>query len=374
MRLQRFSTRLLIALGAALVMGGCMRMVSNSGDVVSSSGTGNEIELHDLQPDSDGATHLAGTWTGEFRRESDSYIQIRVVSKSGGSTSVCCYGSSERGAQDVIRANGPVHLVINRDAGTLTFEGTTEKSHGTGTVSFEPDPAYVTEVSKLTGETLTPKRTLELALADLQLDYVRGIESAGYATSTSELLGLKFSGVTVQYAVALRDAGYDFKAEDLRSLRFSGVDAEWAKKLRSGGYHFDANDLRNLRFSGVDADDAVKFRKAGYELSANELRNLRFSGVSAEYAAAFAEAGYKFTPENLRKLRFSGVPDDYAAELKKAGYDFSAEQLTRLRFSGVPADYATALAVPDRKMLTAEQLINLRMRGVDSEAARQLRE
>ena len=78
-------------------------------------------------------------------------------------------------------------------------------------------------------------------------------------------------------------------------------------------------------------------------------------------------------PKETGSVRL-GVPDDYAVELKKAGYDFNAGQLTRLRFSGVPADYAVALAVPDRKMLTSEQIIDLRMRGVDAETARTLRQ
>jgi hypothetical protein len=375
MRLGKRGAACVLLIGALL--SGCVFTSSTEYSVVSgSAGSGsNEIEIRDFADSSTSPTRLAGKWDARSQRGNSDFVQIKLVTTHNGSTNVSNYGSADRDQlKKLTHDNGPVHVTVGREAGTLTFDGAVKDGHGSGEVTFDADPNYLAEMGKLTGETITARRALELSLVDLRLDYARRMADAGYRFSTDELLGLKFAGVSADDAKKFRDAGYQFSADDLRGLRFGGVDASWAKKLRDAGYDFSASDLRSLRFGGVDADDAARFRRAGYRLSADELRGLRFTGVSASYAADLAAAGYKFTPEELSRLRFTGVGEDYAVALKKAGYEFSAEQLARLRFSGVSSDYACDVAIPGRANLSADELINLRRRGIDAETVRKLRQ
>jgi hypothetical protein len=359
---------------AAMV--GCMRFTTSEFTSTSSSNQ-THVEIRDLKPQPGSETRLAGTWTSKLdrsNRDSD-FVVVDLVERSAGSSSSSGYGWTSKDFDPLLRsADGPVHAVVHREAGTLTFDGTMADGRGSGDVVWEPDGWYLKEMSRLTGETITSRRALELGLIGLEVRYVQQIVDAGCKATTAELVSLKFAGVSSDYVAGFYKAGYTFDANDLRSLRFAGVDPGWAKSFHDAGYNFSADELRSLRFAGVDSDGAARFRAAGYKLSADDLRTLRFSGVPADYAAALAAAGYKFTPDELRSLRFAGVGEDYAVELKKAGYTFSADELRHLRFSGVSTDYASELVVAGKHNLSADELIQLRHRGIDAETIRKLRQ
>src|SRR5207248_43553 len=162
-----------------------------------------------------------------------------------------------------------------------TFDGSADgKSRGSGDVVWEAGANYLTEMSKLTGETITARRALELAMANLELSYARGMADAGYKFSTADLLSLRFGGITPEYAAALADAGYKFSPDELRRLRFAGVGDEFAVALKKAGYNFSAEDLAKLRFSGVSADYACDLAVPGKQnLSADEIVSLRRRGI-----------------------------------------------------------------------------------------------
>jgi hypothetical protein len=333
-----------------LAGGGCAPVENGAVSPAGGAGSGNQIEVRDLHADPGNPLRLGGTWSASFDLRESHSLQVAVLSKAddarGNETTTFSFGMGGSEADGLLSgADGPVHTRVVRDAGTLTFDGHVAGGKGSGKLTFDADPEYVKTIADQTGETVSPEHALELALIGLPMEYVRKIESAGYKASVSDLISLRFAGVKADGAVAFHDAGYAFSVNDLRSLRFAGVAPEYAAQLKHAGYNLDANQLRALRFAGVGAEFAVELRQAGYQFSGDELRNLRFAGVSSSDAA----------------------------ELKKAGYNFSAEELRRLKFSGVSADYAVAAAVPGRSHLSADQLIHLRMRGVDALTLRKLR-
>src|SRR5687767_7958829 len=331
-----------VGLGVLIVTGVVVGCVAVSREYVrhSHSSSGNWVELSNLAPA--GANRLTGTWTGKLAEPRDAVTQLKLTTREAGSKrSISSSTVDHEGGRFKLPESGPVQLVLQRDAGTITLDGSMQDARGGGSVAFDADADYLREMSAVAGgEAISTSKALELALFDLRLDDARQIAGAGYKVSVGDLLSLKFAGITADYAVGMRQAGYDFSVNDLRSLRFGGVDVDSARTFRDAGYTFDADDLRKLRFSGVHSDYAKAFAGAGYTLTADELRTLRFAGVPADYAAELNAAGYRFTPDELRTLRFAGVPADFAADLKKGGYDFGADDLRRLRFSGVPADYA----------------------------------
>lgn len=349
---------------------GCVRFATTN---FSSSTTDNRVEVRDLKPTVESETRLVGTWSSKSERPGE-YAQIDIIDRDANSTRSAGYGWPTKEINDLFRGPGPVHATIRREAGTLTFDGTVADDKGSGNVTWEPDGWYLKEMSRLTGETLTSRRALDLGLIGLEVSYAKQIEEAGCKASISDLISLKFAGVSADYVAGFHQAGYSFDADALRSLRFAGVEPSWAKPFKDAGYEFTADDLRSLRFSGVDSEDAARLRRADYRLSADELRSLRFSGVPADYAASLAGAGYKFSPDELRSLRFAGVGEDFAVELKKAGYNFSADELRHLRFSGVSADYANDLVVSGKQNLSADELIQLRRKGIDADTIRKLRQ
>jgi hypothetical protein len=372
-----FRNRLLGSVTLLLAtMVGCMRFTTTEFASTSSSSQ-THVEIRDLKPQAGSETRLTGTWTSKLDRQNSSsdFVVVDLVERSGGSSSTSGYGWTSKDFDSLLRsADGPVHAVVHREAGTLTFNGTIKDGRGSGGVVWEPDGWYLKEMSRLSGETITSRRALDLGLIGLEVKYAQEIVDAGCKATTNELVSLKLAGVSADYVAGFYKAGYKFDADDLRSLRFAGVDPSWARPFHDSGYNFSADELRSLRFAGVDSDDAAKFRAVGYKLSADDLRTLRFSGVPADYAAALATAGYKFTPDELRSLRFAGVGEDYAVGLKKAGYNFSADELSHLRFSGVSSDYASELVVAGRHNLSADELIQLRHRGIDAETVRKLRQ
>ena len=167
------------ALGLAVCTGGgggCVR-VGSSTILAGQVTNGNDIELRDLKADPDNAMRLTGGWSGQIAQTGNSYIRVRYARGTpGGGTSSVSSSVGGREAEPLIQADdGPVHSVIHRDAGTLTLDGTVARGRGSGTTTFDADPAYVNEVSVQTGETVTPQRALELALVDLPLDFVKKV-------------------------------------------------------------------------------------------------------------------------------------------------------------------------------------------------------
>jgi beta-lactamase regulating signal transducer with metallopeptidase domain len=211
-----------------------------------------------------------------------------------------------------LTAGPEVRFELRRDAGTFRFEGRFEGgggevAQGTGSFTFEGNPAYIGQMANL-GYALRDDRLMEYAAFDVSYTYALGLLDLGYGKLTGErLLDLRIRGVTPEFIQEIGEAGYrELSPERLVEFRINGIDSkvirEWA--------HAGLGDLRDERQLRLDLTSAFiqEMADAGYrDLSPQRLSEFRFHGIDAEFVRKAASEGYRdLSPEELLELKITG--------------------------------------------------------------------
>jgi len=102
---------------------------------------------------------------------------------------------------------------LARDAGTFVFEGDIERAagrlEGSGRWYFEVSDGYNQELTRLEFDKPSKEKSFELAIHDVTLDFVRGLDKAGHrGFSLSKLVELRLHDVTTEYVQELAGLGY----------------------------------------------------------------------------------------------------------------------------------------------------------------------
>src|SRR5690606_13852112 len=101
---------------------------------------------------------------------------------------------------------------------------------------------------------------------------------------------------------------------------------------------------------------------------------LHRAAISPQAVEVFQQAGYAPDARTLIALKQAGVQPADALALREAGYDFSLRDLMLLAKWRVPASFALALASEAYQHLSADQIVNLRLRRITPEMVRLLRQ
>jgi beta-lactamase regulating signal transducer with metallopeptidase domain len=358
-----------------------------------------------------GASDLSGTW--EVRLSADgatAHLTVRTAHSSHGETLPTAQLESLAGAR-IAGAGGPVHFSIRRDAGTFVGDGTCRAGVCAGTATFEPDPAFGSELAKrgigMASPHLSNSDALQMAIHDVGFEFLDQIARDGYAkpdiqglvraaqhgvglTYVRDMTTLGYRLGTLDALVGLRDHGVDpayvrgmaangmvkLSADDLVRARDHGIDPAYVEGMRALGFSLSLDGLVAARDHGIDPQYARGMRQSGYPLSLAELRTARDHGIDPDYVAGLAALGYKgLTLAGLVGLRDHGVDPDYARGLAALGYkNLSLDTLINLRGHGVDPAYVRGLADLGYSGLPLDTLLRLRDHGVDPAYVRRLRE
>lgn len=232
-------------------------------------------------------------------------------------------------------ATRDVRFALVREAGTIGFEGTAERSEGRGTYTFVPNPVFVAALGPRGFRRPTSDELLRLAAADVTLDLINGLEWLGYSRTTlRDLARFGEREIGLGYARAMADAGLHLQRLDrLIDLRDHGVTPEYVADMRRAGYDdLGAADLINLKDHGVDPQFIAQLAAAGFStVSVEDAIRAREHGVNAAFAQEFRREGFlSLTLGELIRLRDHGVSAEFARELRaRSGTMPSAEQLVR---------------------------------------------
>lgn len=92
------------------------------------------------------------------------------------------------------------------------------------------------------------------------------------------------------------------------------------------------------------------------------------------YAQDVKKSGYpNLTVEQLLQMRIHGIDAEYIKAMKEAGFDdLSVEELIQLRIQGVAPEYVKEMKAAGFARLSAEELLQMRIHGVDAEYAREM--
>jgi hypothetical protein len=259
-----------------------------------------------------------GTWSlNNWTAGSDS-VQLEMKRKT--MTSSWVWSSSQPIADlhgltlgQLHAARESVSFTMDRDAGTLTFNGTVTLGIGRGEFSFEPNPTYLAKLDALGYHDAGDADLFGLAMRDVSLAYAGEVKLSGLRNVTlKDLIRFQDHGVELDFIreLAALDYAKQLTGDDLVRLQDHGVEGEFVRALRSAGYSdMSASDIVKLRDHGVDGPFLAGLSETAFKaLSADEMVRLHDHGVEPEYVARIQSAGYAgLTVDQVIKLHDHGV-------------------------------------------------------------------
>ncbi|HEX9163511.1 MAG TPA: hypothetical protein VF980_17525 [Thermoanaerobaculia bacterium] len=186
----------------------------------------------------------------------------------------------------------PVTLKLERDAGTLLFEGTFRNGDGAGQFTFTANRNYLEALramgvmNDLPEERSEPEQMLGLALMDVSLDYARAIRSVFHDITLRDLRKGRAVGVTPEFIASMRQQGIEISdMHEAARLAAVGVTVDYVRAMRAAGVHVtDAHDAVRLKAVNVTPEFVAELARAGYtNLSTRDLIRMAATGVNGKF-------------------------------------------------------------------------------------------
>ena len=183
----------------------------------------------------------------------------------------------------------------------MVLEGRDSHPGAGGTVTFEPNAAYVKELTRIAPPGPTTSELLELFCWPVDLNYARQMKQAlAGALTFPDLRMLSNYHVAPDYVGGSRAAGYAFSVEQLVRLANDHVPLETLRGFKQAGYDFSVDQFLQIRNHRVSVEDAGRFRQMGYDFSLDDLIKLRNYGVPAPFITQLHDPAYEnFTADEL---------------------------------------------------------------------------
>lgn len=259
-----------------------------------------------------------GTWSLNNWTAGDESISLEL--KRRAATSSWVWGSSQPIADlhgltrdQLHAAHAKVSFTMDRDAGTLTFDGTVTLGIGRGEFGFAPDPTYLAKLVALGYEDAADADLFGLAMRNVSLAYAEEVKLSGLRKVTLEDVtrfldhGIELG--TIRELAAI-DYAQQMTGDDLVRLQDHGVEAEFVRALKAAGYtDMGASDIVKLHDHGVDGPFLAGLSETAFKnLSADELNRLHDHGVDPEYVARVQASGYdSLTVDQIIRLHEHGI-------------------------------------------------------------------
>ena len=266
---------------------------------------------------------------------------------------------------------GNVSFHIRRDAGTLYCKGAFVMGVGSGSVRFEADPHFVSEL-KAIGISFNEEQLPELVFEDVRLSTVRDLRaSCACVRSIDDVLQLSHHGVDGHYlrqVTQLSSSPLDI--EEVTAMKDHGLQTSLLEALKYGGYHMPARAAIELQDHGVDAsfirEMAPQFKG---DRTSDNLIKLHDHGVTAEFARSLREAGVTPSPDEIIQLHDHGVDAKMVRGVKDAGFDPSSATVIKLQDHGVSVEFMRSLREAGVTPST-DEIIELHDHGIDPKLIR----
>ena len=295
-----------------------------------------------------------------------------------------------------------VSFRLERPAGVMTFEGQRSPAGGTGAVTFQPNAAYLDQLSKLLSTPLNVNDAVTLFVRNLRLedarqmreaygdgltldsllrlsnfrispDYVKGLREAGYKFSTDEIIRLNNFHIRLDLLRGFKKAGYDFSVEELIRINNFHLKVEQFTGFREAGYDFSIDEMIRANNFHIPVDTARTLHNAGFRYSLDELIRINNFHIPPDYIVTFKQAGYDFSLDDIIRARNFHLSAENAANLKKMDYNFSLDDLIRLQNFHISMEFMTQVHNPQYENFTADELIQFQQRRLSAEDINKIR-
>ncbi len=261
---------------------------------------------------------LKGEWKASVKENSTGKVHISFNGLSEGNKNNHQFGTSlkfdELDGITLAQTKGAktnVNFRLSREAGIVQLTGTFEDGKGSGTWTFNSNPAFVSTMS-----------------------------SAGYSDlSAKDLFSATILNVKSQTARDLKSAGLsDLKFEDVIKATIFKIDGVYIK------------DMGNAGFKNLNMEDLVK--SSIFKIDANYIKGVRAMGFGEN------------SVEELVKLRIFKVTPEFLSEMKAVGLtNLKAEDVVQLRIFNIDSKFVNAAKAKGYKDPSVEELVELKIHG-----------
>lgn len=303
-------------------------------------------------------------------------------------------------------------FTLERESGTITFNGLFKGDEGLGSFNYVPAAAFKKMLATKgyddyedmellhfffidftsgyldylgrEGYKPTQRELFKLAIFGLSEEEFRnalsGYQAAGYGKpDMDKMIELRIHGVNNEYIKEVSDLGFKgLSLDDITKAKIHGLSAEFVRDMSSAGL----NNLRfdeaiNMSIHGVSSEYVSELKGLGYDnLSAGEVVNARIHGVRTERIENLRKLGLgNLSLEEARNASIHGVDENYVKELAMLGYtDLNIDDVISAKIHGVSVRKIGDLKKAGLTDLSLDQARNAAIHGVNAGQVQELRD
>ena len=293
---------------------------------------------------------LQGSWTARIAKEHPGKLYISLETGPKDQHGSHFERSAFRGlsTSDIeSKARVPVQFELQREAGTVAFEGSFRDGRGAGDFTFVSNPEFQRRL-----------RSVGVRLESKSVNHNR------------ELLNLALFDVSIEFIRSMQGLGYDEPLDTYVAFRIFNIDPEYVRRMEAAGFaRLSADKLTSTRIHGATPEYIKQMRAAGNDLTLDQYIESRIFQITPEFAEAMRRLGYaRLDRDMLVQFRIHGVTPDFVEELREVGYSrVPAENLVAMRIHGVTPAFIRRVARTRDHKVSVEKLIEMRIFNVDPE-------
>lgn len=242
-------------------------------------------------------TQITGDWTAEWGKhrigkhgdeegeevaKTDSlYLNLKRQTERGNNNIGSTYRLSDfQGlSREQVVGNSNVNFSLQREAGTVQFEGFFNAGKGSGRFTMTPNPSFLSAMSNR-GYALSEEKQFAAAMLDVRVGAIDALKAAGFQNlSLEDVFKATIFKVTPEFVSEMNSIGFrNLGMEDLVKARIFKVDAGFARQVKEMGFgenqpmetlvkmrifKITPEFIREIRGTGLqnlDIEDLVKFR------------------------------------------------------------------------------------------------------------------
>jgi hypothetical protein len=209
-------------------------------------------------------------------------------------------------------ANSNVQFTLQREAGTIFFEGLFKDGRGVGDFRFTPNDGFISVMRNLGYDNLSTEKLFAMVSLDVSTSYINELKSLGFdQLPLDQLFGMRALGVTAAFAKEAQGWGFGkLSANDLIEIKAMGITPDYIRSMKSLGFEdLSLRKLIELKALGVNENYVNEMRSVGFDnLPVNKLIELKAMGINADYVKKMRELGLKNVSVNeLIQIKATGA-------------------------------------------------------------------
>jgi hypothetical protein len=318
------------------------------------------------------ADDATGSWTARVADDGTLRLELSRWDREGSWRSSVSLDPDE--ARDILasvrRSDGVADFRIDREAGTLSFQGRLRDGRGMGEFRFAQRPEFRQSMRDLGYVGLDDDQVFAAALLDVGPRHARSMTALGFSDlDFDELVSSRIFDVDADYLAEMDAVGFgDLDFDQLVSFRVFGIDGETVlatSESRLGP--LDADDIVAMKVHGITAgavDDALGlFDDASFD----DVVAMRIHGITPEFVRAADDLGFgSLDLDDVMAMKIHGLTNAYLASMSDVGVDLDDfDEAIAFRVHGIDADFVRDLREEGFSGLDNDALLRIRIHGLD---------